>query len=704
MITRHKRLLRILSFIAILTAYPIVNAEPNLMGQTGLVAMPDAYVEPVGTWRLGTSASDPYVPLYTSLTPVPRVELSGRFMRIKDVLGIPGTAYGDYKDREFDIKLQLLTEGKFWPAIALGAQDIFGTRIFGADYVAASKRIGPLDVTLGYGRNRIDGVFGGIRYYPTEKKNFALVAEYDANNYAKDFSGAISGADKRRNGATFGLEYTWGWLGAQLSRQQGQYGAAAHVSIPLETPDFIPKLNEPEPYTTVTTRPTYEQWQADKIHKNRMARALNDDDFTNIGIRSTGPDLYLKLSNSRISELPRAVGRAARVAALLSPIETRRVFVTYTLIEMPAVTYEFGDANQLQKYFNGQITRKELANSVTISYPPGGAVNQGYSDSDLYLGLDDDQPGLKTVFNDDGDLISLKRTDTLLNRIKIAPKLTLLLNDPSGAVHYNIFASADYVRNLGHQLFLEGTADLTLVEDISKAAATPNSSLLPHVRSDIPLYKRDSKFKLSTLLLNKYFHPSERVFARGSAGLYEEMFGGVGGQALYMPASGNLATDLAVDWVKQRDTKGLFGFRPYSTVTAIISTRYRLPHGVTATVRAGRFLAKDSGARFELKRRFESGFEMGAWYTRTNGNDLTASGNAGKPYYDKGVFLAIPLGRLLTKDSQAIAGFSIAPWTRDVGQMVASPGDLYGIVEKSLVHDVHNRDGLVRFGDVEDNY
>jgi hypothetical protein len=76
----------------------------------------------------------------------------------------------------------------------------------------------------------------------------------------------------------------------------------------------------------------------------------------------------------------------------------------------------------------------------------------------------------------------------------------------------------------------------------------------------------------------------------------------------------------------------------------------------------------------------------------------------GKPYFDKGVFLSIPLGRLLTKDSQAVAGFSIAPWTRDVGQMVTSPGDLYGIVEKSLVHDVHNRDGMVRFGDVEDNY
>lgn len=674
------------------------------MGQTGLIAMPDANIEPVGTWRLGTSVSEPYVPLYTSLTPIPRVELSGRFMRIKDVLGIPGTAYGDYRDREFDIKLQLLTEGKFWPAVSIGAQDTFGTRIFGTEYIAASKQFGPVNATIGAGRGRIKGAFGGIRYFPTESKNIGLVAEYDATDYAKDFAGDISGANKRRHGAVFGLEYKWGWLGAQLARQKDQYSGNAYVAIPLETPDYIPKLNEPEPYTTVTARPTYEQWQSEKVHKNRLARVLNDDDFTNIGIRSTGPDLYLKLSNARISDLARAVGRAARVGALLSPQETKRIFITYTVIEMPAITYEFNDLNQLQRYFNGQITRKELASSVNITYPPGGAVNQGYSENDLYLGLDDDQPGLKTVFNDDGDLISLKRTDSLLNRIKIAPKLSLLLNDPSGAFHYNIFLSAEYTKNLGNQWFLESTTDLTLAEDISKAAATPNNSELPHVRSDIPLYKRDGKFKLSSLLLNKYAHPSERVFARGSVGLYEEMYGGVGGQVLYLPKSGNFTTDLAVDWLKQRNTRGFFGFRPYSTVTAIVSTRYQLPYGVMATVRAGRFMAKDSGARLELKRRFASGIEMGAWYTRTNGKDLTASGNFGKPYFDKGVFLQIPLGRLLTKDSQAVAGFSIAPWTRDVGQLVAPPADLYGIVEKPLVYDVHNRDGMVKFGDVEDNY
>src|SRR4029077_20079616 len=44
------------------------------------------------------------------------------------------------------------------------------------------------------------------------------------------------------------------------------------------------------------------------------------------------------------------------------------------------------------------------------------------------------------------------------------------------------------------------------------------------------------------------------------------------------------------------------------------------------------------------------------------------------------------------------------PWTRDVGQMVNTPVDLYDMLEKSLMIDMHKGDGLVRLGDVEDDY
>jgi membrane-associated phospholipid phosphatase len=172
---------------------------------------------------------------------------------------------------------------------------------------------------------------------------------------------------------------------------------------------------------------------------------------------------------------------------------------------------------------------------------------------------------------------------------------------------------------------------------------------------------------------------------------------------LYLPTDGRWALDLDANWVKQRDFEGWFGTRDYSTVTAIASLNYRMAQNVTGTLRAGRFLAKDEGVRAEVKRRFASGFEVGLWYTVTNGNDITSPGSPSDPYYDKGIFMAMPLDTMLTRDTQAIAGFALAPWTRDVGQMVVSPADLYRMLERPVLA-MHRHDGLVRFGDRDDDY
>ena len=88
-----------------------------------------------------------------------------------------------------------------------------------------------------------------------------------------------------------------------------------------------------------------------------------------------------------------------------------------------------------------------------------------------------------------------------------------------------------------------------------------------------------------------------------------------------------------------------------------------------------------------FQRRFRSGVRIGAWYTVTDGEDITKPGSPDDPYRDKGIFVSIPLGSMLTKDTKATARFAISPWTRDVGQMVKSPGDLYTILEDPLLLD-----------------
>ena len=681
------------------------HAEPSLTGQTGLIAMPDARIDPDGTWRTGYSYASPYATVWTSLTALPRLEASLRYTAIRGVPGFidPARAgsYGDYKDKAFDTKFILLEEEGDWPAIALGVQDMFGTQTFRATYLSLGKQVGDFDFTVGYGNNRIDGAFGGVRYRPQWLKGFGLVAEYDAFDYKRDVGSSISGVDQRKHAVVGGLEYRYGWLGLQATYGHNEAGANAYIAIPLQQRQFVPHITEPEPYVKITPRPRLEQWNSDAAHRQRMIQALLRQDFKNVRIATESDRLIVVLTNARISEMSRAVGRAARTIVALAPIETREIRITYTLNDLAFATYEFVDVQRLQRYFNGQIGRAELAEYVNVTYAQPGSENIAAEKEDVIEALDKERQS--TFFDQtEGDLYSFRTESSSLSRFKLSPKVGLYLNDPSGAFRYDTFLQADYDYNVAKGLFLNTAGRVTLLEDISNVTQASNSEL-PHVRSDIAEYYHHKSPKITRITLNKYLHPDERVYVRASAGLYEMMYGGAGGQVLYYPEAAAWAVDFTADWLRQRDFVGYFGFQDYQTVTALAAFHYRLPYyGMTATVRAGRFLARDNGVRVELKRRFASGFEIGAWYTVTDGHDITSPGTPAKPYYDKGIYGSIPLTAMLTRDTQVTSAFSLAPWTRDVGQMVQSPGDLYDLVERPLANK-NDQDGLVNFGDQNDD-
>jgi hypothetical protein len=687
----------------LLVGFP-VHAEPSLNGQTGLIYMPDARLDPDGTWRTGYSRAEPYRAVWTSLTWLPRLEGSLSFIEINGVPAFPGqpnTDYGDYKDKSFGAKFLLIEEDGLWPAVVLGGQDLFGTEVFSAGYVTLGKQLGDFDFTLGYGTQRIDGGFGGLRFRPRWLKGWGLVAEYDANDYSGDVGAATTGVDQRNKDVVGGIEYRYGWLGLQASYGHEEAGVNAYFVIPLQQKEFVPKIEEPEPYVKITPRPRLDQWNDDPTHRRRMIQALLRQDFKNVSIATEGERISAVLTNTRISDMSRAVGRAARTIVLLAPIETREIRITYTVNDIAFATYTFTDVRRLQRYFNGQIGRPELAETVDVTYAKPGSDDVASDKDDLLAAIDAER---KSTFFDEteGDIYSYRVESSTLSRFKISPRFGLYFNDPSGAFRYDTYLAASYDHYLGKRFFFNSAARVTLLEDVSDVTQASNSTL-PHVRSDIAEYYDENGFKITRLMVNKFFHPGERVYARASAGIYELMFGGAGGQVLYHPAAERWAADLSVDWLKQRDFRGFFGFQDYETVTALAAFHYRMPfYGLTGTVRAGRFLAKDSGVRFEVKRRFRSGFEIGAWYTFTDGNDITTPGSPSSPYYDKGVYGSIPLNAMLTRDTQSSAAFAIAPWTRDVGQMVSSPGELYNIVERPLAN-LNDQDGLVNLGDLNDD-
>jgi membrane-associated phospholipid phosphatase len=684
------------------------GATPSNQGQSGYINMPSAWTEYDGTFTTGYSYDSPYGSTWATITYLPFLQVTGRYVSIT---GIPafgsadpsyGRGYGRYKDKVADIKLRLRDESDLLPAVSVGATDLQGTELFKGQYFVVSKSFGQahnLEASVGYGKRRPNGLFAGMRWAPLSAPRWAVVAEYDANDYKKDFMAQQTGAARRENGAAVGLEYRWGWLGAQVARHRDHFSANAYLTVPFSAREFVPKIYEPAPFQAkdAPVRVPLAQWQ-ESTHGAALVAALVKQDFKNVRVEIDGAVLKLSLTNTRISNLGRAVGRATRTALAFAPEGTRAIQVTYTKQELPIATYEFLDLQRLSDYFTGLVSRDAFLATVVVRY--ANPSDRAAEDQPSMLAAIQGDGELGVQVGHEGDIVRLSSEDREANRFKLVPKVSFFFNDPSGALRYELWAAATYDRRLGNGLYLNSDLKFDVLENVS-AVKQPSNSLLPHVRTDIAEYKRGDRLKLNRLLVNQYGNPAERVYTRLSAGFYEEMYRGVGGQVLYVPKDSRWATDLSVDALQQRGFKGWFDKRDYHTVTALGALHYRLPYDVTATARVGRFLARDEGARIEIKRRLPSGVEFGAWYTVTNGKDITSPGRPDNPYHDKGIFVSVPLNIMLPMDSQTTAGIGLSPWTRDVGQMVASPGDLYDIVEQPR-RDLASFDGLGNFAERAD--
>jgi len=693
----------------VLGAAQVLAATPSVQGQSGYINMPNAWTEYDGTFTTGYSYDTPYGSAWAAVTLLPFFQVTGRYVSIT---GIPafsspdsnyGNGYGRYKDKVADVKLRLRDETDILPAVSVGATDLLGTELFKGQYVVVSKSFGQahnMEASIGYGNKRPKGFFAGMRWAPLSAPRWAVVAEYDANDYKKDFLAEKTGAANREGGPALGVEYRWGWLGAQIAWHRDHYSANAYLSIPFSKREFIPKILESAPFQAKDAPPRISaaEWQDNPQRGAALVAALVKQDFKNVRVELDGNRLKLNLTNNRISNLGRAVGRAVRTALAFAPEGTRSIQVTYTRLEQPIATYEFLDLQKLSDYFTGLANRDAFLQTVAVRYAT--PADRTSDDQHGMLAAIEGDGKLGVELGREGNIVQVSAEDREANRFKVVPKVSFFFNDPSGALRYELWAAVNYDKRLAQGLYLNSDLKLDVSENVS-GVTQPSNSLLPHVRTDIADYKRGGRFKLNRLLLNKYQNPAERVYTRMSAGFYEEMYRGFGGQVLYLPKDSRWAADLTADALQQRGVKGWFDKRDYQTVTALGALHYRLPYDITATARVGRFLARDEGVRLEFKRRFQSGMEIGAWYTKTNGNDITSPGRPWSPYNDKGVFLSVPLNIMLPFDSQTVAGVGIAPWTRDVGQMVASPGDLYDLVERPR-SDLNTYDGLGNFAERAD--
>lgn len=711
------------SLLRVIIGFLVLGSQLAHAGPTELINMPTSRLLPDGTWTIDYSYGNPYVATMTGVTILPWLMVGGGVTRVRNVPGFPGATpgstyygYGDMKDKAFFGKAQLYRESQYLPEVSFFLNDPEGTGVFQGKGGVISKKIGPLDLTYGYGSVRPSGSFGGAKLDVFDKYDHKVqaIVEYDGIAYQNEKFASQTGINATGKKVNYGAQWDWKMLGAKISHQATNNSTTieGYLKIPLDERNLIPKVDEPDRYRKPTTQPSIAQWERSSSYRKQMIRALADQDFRDIVVRfdANRRVLSVSASNGRISTMSRAVGRAAQAALLLSPLETDEIQITYVDKRLPLVTYTFTDLKKLRRYFNGQIPRQEIASSILIKHTSldNVALNRMTQNDPQY------QQDVNSVLDEMRNEDSASRFGvfrTAVNQsgvniqgfedysFRLSPQVFTFLDGP-GSFQYALNAFAGGNVWLTRQTELKGGFMFPVAQNISDYPAVNDQPGLPPVRSNIPLYYAKDNVKLQQAVLNNYQQLATSTYGRLSAGVYELMYNGVGGQVIYAPQGRDWALDLSVDQVWQRNYDGWFGNVGYNTLQSIGSFHYRFPMGITATVRGGQFLAKDKGARFEVARTFRSGFELGAWYTVTNANDTIGTGST---YYDKGVWMKIPFDFLATEDTRNQGTIYYSPWGVNSGQMVQSPQDLYNLIDGPYRYNLSENRALDRLADFDED-
>lgn len=267
----------------------------------------------------------------------------------------------------------------------------------------------------------------------------------------------------------------------------------------------------------------------------------------------------------------------------------------------------------------------------------------------------------------------------------IFPQLRQELFDPDNPLAINLTAAATGSVELRPGLSFNGEAETSLYNNF--VTSRRSESVLPHVRSDFLEYFAQGRTGIGQLDAQYRFRLAPTVFAIAKAGYLESMFAGGGGEVLWRPEGQRWALGVDGYEVWQRGFDRLFDLRNYHVFTGHVSLYYASPwHDLNFMVSAGQYLAGDRGLTFQMTRRFSTGVEIGAFFTKTN----VSSAQFGEGSFDKGIIIRIPLGWALPVDTQGEWRLDLRPVQRDGGQRLAADAPLYDETRRSSYAEIQN--------------
>lgn len=670
----------------------------NFMGVTGLINMPSAEQQTDGGFSTTVSNFAGITRTTLSFQISPR--LSGSF-RYSGLANWNATAPTTYYDRSFDLRYQIFTEGRYRPAFLVGVQDFIGTDLLSGEYLVATKHVTPklkLTVGLGWGRYGSYGSigdtfgtrpsidfgkggtpsikqwfrgpvapFGGVEWQISDRLRFK--AEYSSDAYTQEVK---KGLFVRRIPWNAGIEYDlsnnvrvglYELYGSKLgfslqivldpkTRPTGSLLGPGPVPVAVR-PSI--KTNPDDWSTSWTSQP-----DALPILRDNVAKQLATQGLTLEALYVTADTAELRIINTTYDAGAQAIGRAARVLTQTMPasIETFRIVPVVDGIPISAVVISRTEIENREFAPNGDASLRAYSQLTDAGPLPAGSIRG----ANLYPHL----------------------------AWSLGPYSRLSLFDPDNPFRIDVGLRLSGTYTIAPGVILSGSVTQKLFGNLNKSTRV-SDSVLPHVRSDSSLYNKTSGPQIETLTAAWYSRPGPNLYGRVTAGYLEQMYGGISGELLWQRPNSPFALGAELDYVRQRDYNGGFGFLPYGVTTGFVSAYYKFSGGYFAQLDVGRYLAGDKGATLTLSREFANGWRVGAFATKTN----VSSADFGEGSFDKGIFFNIPLNWALGTPTQSSAGMILRPIQRDGGAQLNVDGRLYDVVRAYHSGDLYDQWGRV---------
>ena len=678
----------------------------NTYGGIGLIQTPTARFSDDGEISIGVSHETPFNRLFAKVQMLPWLEGVVRYTEGEYKAYNPGS-HQSFKDKGLDLKIKLFEESDNFPQIAIGLTDVGGTGVDSTEYIVATKKYKNFDYTIGIGWGALAGrehiknpfsyisdkfntrptstkeggsfnigkwfsgkkaaFFGGIEYF-SPLSNLSYKIEYDSKSYEElvgketifDKTGDIFRVDSPFN---FGLTYRFkpterDTVDFSLGYVRGNtlYASAlAHSNF-----NFAPKNRYRPPWGDLKRKSqTSLANLTDQSHRNLVELIMwqmGNEGFITHKVIFKDSEMMAEISHSRFLDTVTAINLAGIILANNAPKDIETITV---------INNDHG-----MQTMSASIPYDTLAKVLTKAKEDG--IEQ-------YLYLYEEKLAFDTVYLSDKTNQIVSENEYLYPNFywQIKPSLNGTLQHQVKFYFWQLQLAFNSELAIRRGLFLKTTYGLNLANNFETYTwGTPDGEL-HHVRQHRRQYLRQGESGLRKMKIDYTIDFSRNIKANFTAGILEWMFGGFGGEVIYIPDHRKWAIGADLYWVKQRSYEQKFSFFDYETVTGFLSYYYDLPfYNMRFKTSVGRFLGKDVGAQVDLSRRFATGATVGAAFALT---DCDAE-CVGEGSFSKWVYFTLPMNLFYTNSqARGSAAYSWSPLTKDAGAKLETV-NLYGAV------------------------